>query len=157
MVNEELIVWNPLKQNPFSRFDNELHFVEMHYQKDFVLVFEDIKFSKKYKFTYKQDEHVNYPIITFRFFDEMTRPDIEELISKVEKKRDEEGLSKLTYEPTFYKVRNSRFLSWYDSIYPARVGIQPNAEHHIYISSEYILEVLSEQEPIITIDIFSTK
>ena len=47
MVNEELIVWNPLKQNPFSRFDNELHFVEMHYQKDFVLVFEDIKFSKK--------------------------------------------------------------------------------------------------------------
>ncbi|MED3552720.1 hypothetical protein [Cytobacillus praedii] len=154
MQSEKLIVWEPIddKENQFSRLYNDLHFVKMHYQKDFVLVFEAAKCTKKYVFTYKQEKSNCYAIISFRFFDEMTRPDVESLISKVGKEREKEGLSKLTYEPTFYKVENSSFLSWYDNIYPARVGMHPNAEHHLYITSDYIIDILSEHEPTVTVE-----
>lgn len=154
MQSEKLVVWEPIedKVNQFSRFYNELLFHEMLYQKDFVLVFEDVNHRKKYSFTYKQDKTTTYAIISFRLFDEMTRPDVENLISKVGEQREEDGLSKLTYEPTFYKVENSSFLSWYDNIHPARVGLHPNAEHHLYITSDYMIDVLSEHEPIVTVE-----
>ncbi|KQL36097.1 hypothetical protein [Psychrobacillus sp. FJAT-21963] len=154
MNKEKLTVWEPIKtkDNQFSRLYNELVFFEMHYQKDFVLVFEDTDHSKKYIFTYDYNKSQKYAIITFRLFDEMTRPDIEELISKVGKEREEEGLSKLTYEPNFYKVENSSFLSWYDNIFPARASLQPKAEHHLYITSDYIIDVLSEYDPTVAVE-----
>lgn len=155
MSIEKLIVWEPIKAKEiqFSRFYNELLFYEMHYRKDFVLVFEDVKHSKKYTFTYENKKSQKYAIITFRFFDELTRPDIEELISKVGKVREKEGLSNLTFEPTFYKVENSSFLSWYDNIFPARAVLQPKAEHHLYITSDYIIDVLSEYEPTVSVQL----
>lgn len=148
MTKEKLIIWEPLEDNPFCRFDNEMHFVEMHYQKDFVLVFEDAKNLKKYRFTYKQDKAQTYAIISFRFFDELTRPDIDNLLENVWREHEDT----LTYKPTFYKVNNSSLLSWYDSIYPARANLYRNAEHHLYVTSEYMLEVISEYEPTITIE-----
>lgn len=157
MESGKLSVWEPIHDtdNQFCRFYNELHFVEMHYQKDFTLVFEDTNQTKKYIFTYKQSEFKPNAVITFRLFDETARPDIENLISKVGKQREEDGLGKLTYEPTFYKVLNSSFLSWYDNIFPARVQLQPMAEHHLYISSDYIIDVLSEHEPIVKVEVQS--
>ncbi|MDQ0156507.1 hypothetical protein [Robertmurraya andreesenii] len=155
MESEKLLVWEPIHEadNQFSRFNNELLFVEMHYQKDFTLVFEDANHTKKYIFTYKQPESRPNAVITFRLFDETARPDIENLISRVGKQREEDGLDKLTYEPTFYKVLNSSFLSWYDNIFPARVQLQPMAEHHLYISSDYIIDVLSEHDPFVKVDV----
>ena len=89
-----------------------------------------------------------YAIISFRFFDELTRPDIDSILENVWK--DHEGT--LTYKPTFYKVENSSFLSWYASIYPARATLYPNAEHHLYVTSDFMLEVISEYEPTITVE-----
>ncbi|PKR84621.1 hypothetical protein [Heyndrickxia camelliae] len=148
MTTEKLIIWEPLEDNPFCRYDNEMYFVDVHYQKDFVLIFEDIKNFKEYRFTYKQDKAQTYAIISFRIFDELGRPDIDDLIGNAW--RENEGT--LTYKPTFYKVENSSWISWYDSIYPARVGLYPNAEHHLYVTSDFMLEVISENEPVITVE-----
>ncbi|MEW4286196.1 hypothetical protein [Priestia koreensis] len=147
MDNERLVIWEPLEENPFCRYTNEMQFVEMHYQKDFVLVFEDFKTQKIYRFTYEQSKAQTYAIVSYRFFDELTRPDIDTLIDNLFK---EQGNS--SYRPTFYKMENSEFISWYDKVYSARVGMYPNTEHHVYLTADYVLEVLSEYEPTVTIE-----
>lgn len=135
MKNERLVIWNPLVNNPFSRFDNEMIFVKMVYETNFVLIFKDYRSANEYRFTYEKKEKP-YPIITFRIFEEMARPDIEDLISKMVVENINEGRDKLEYEPTFYKVENSCFLRWYDNIFGAREVLQPNAEHHLFITLE---------------------
>ncbi|MBC5635272.1 hypothetical protein H8S33_00405 [Ornithinibacillus sp. BX22] len=147
----QLIVWEPLTNNPFSRFDNPMNLVNMHYEGNFILVFEEFNGSKEYTFTYGKNKSNLNSVITFRILDEIARTDIEKLISRVGKDRETQGLSKLTYEPTFYKVKNSSYLSWYKGINPVLFDIHPSVEHHLYITSEFMIDVLSEQEPFITI------
>lgn len=89
------------------------------------------------------------PILTFRIVDERVNGN---LMGPLEEEREKErknnkGEDHLT---CFYKVENSDILEWYDDSYPARDIGQPYVEHHIYITSEYILEVLCEREPEIT-------
>lgn len=140
---EKLLLWEPLTENPFSRLEREMLFVKMVYEVDFILVFKDYETSFEYTFTYKKPEERPYPILTFRSCEEMARPDIESLIGLLE--------NPPTYNPTFYKVENSDFLAWYDNNFSARATLQPNVEHHLFITSDFFIDVLSEIQPVVTI------
>lgn len=148
--NEKLIVWEPLKPSTFDRFMNEMDFVKMSYEEDFILIFQNYKTNEQFTFTYKLP-HSGHPVLTFRFTDEMARSDIESLIGQLAKENFNRNI-KLHYEPTFYKVENSSYLAWYDSVFSARPILHPNAEHHLYITSNFFIDVLSEYEPIISVN-----
>lgn len=151
MDEEELVVWEPLGDNFFDRFENEMHYESISYEIDFILVFTDTKTDKKVTFTYRAPENTPLPVLTFRFTEEMGRADIEYLITQSYEKKKKNN-SVMTYNPTFYKIRNSAFLKWYDTAFPARPIIYPEVEHHLYITSNFFIDVLSEVLPEITIE-----
>lgn len=147
-----LVIWEPLQVNPFDRFHAPINLVSMHFEGDFVLKFNTFNSSKEYIFTYKQNQSNYYAIRHFRILEEFIRHDIEILIDQFRLKRESLGLPKLTYNHTFFKIENSSFLSWYRSIDPS-FPLQEDCcvEHHLYITSNYFIDVLSEQQPTITI------
>ena len=91
-----------------------------------------------------------HPVLTFRFTDEMARSDIESLIGQLAKENFHKNI-KLHNELTFFKIENSSYLAWYDSVFSARPILHPNAEHHLYITSNFFIDVLSEYEPVVSI------
>lgn len=143
---EELLIGEPLNENTFCRRNNEMHLVKFSFEKDFLLVFENIKSKEKYTFSYQSCEGKK-GLITFRITEELTRPDIEELIFEFFNKKEAYSL---IYGPTFYKVQNSSFLKWYDENYAVRKILHPNAEHHLFVTSTFYIEVISEVQPIVT-------
>lgn len=145
-MKEQLLIWEPLAGNPFCRKNNEMSLVKLSFEKDFVLVFEDIKSKEEYTFSYQSSEG-RKAFITFRIIEELVRPDIDELIFEFFNKIEN---SSLNYGPTFYKVQNSSFLKWYDDNYEIRKIIQPNAEHHLFITSTFFIEVISEVQPVVS-------
>lgn len=145
-MKEQLLIWEPIVGNPFCRKNNEMNLVKLSFEKDFVLVFEDNKSKEMYSFSYESSED-RKAFITFRIVEELVRPDIEELIFEFFNKIENNSLN---YGPTFYKVQNSRFLKWYDDNYEIRKVIQPNAEHHLFITSTFIVEVISEVQPVVS-------
>lgn len=138
-IGLKLKTWEPV-----DYFQGELQFVEIHYRHHLKLVFVD-EDNKEYTFTYKPVIEGAMPILTFRLVDEMVNGN---LLGPLKEEREKnKGEDQLT---CFYKVENSDILKWYDESFPSRDILHPNVEHHIYITSEYILEVLSEREPEIT-------
>lgn len=151
MGNEKLIVWEPLKPNKFDRFTNEMDFFKMSYEEDFILIFQNYKTNEEFTFTYKSPSF-GHPVLTFRFTDEMARSDIESLIGQLAKENFHKNIKSVN-EPTFYKIENSSYLAWYDSVFSSRPILHPNAEHHLYITSNFFIDVLSEYEPVVEVRI----
>ena len=143
---EELLIWEPLKENTFCRRNNEMHLVKLSFEKDFILVFENIISKEKYTFSYHSLEG-RKSFITFRITDELARPDIDGLIFEFFNKKE---ASSLKFGPTFYKVYNSSFLKSYDDIYEIRKVLQPNAEHHLFVTSTFYIDVISEVQPVVS-------
>jgi len=148
---EKLIRWEPLESNPFERFYNVMDLRKLQWNGNFELSFLDHQKNKIYHFTYKQDEANFYAIRHFRMLEEFCNTNIEMLIDKFREERVAAGLPKLTYNPTFYKIQNSSFLTWYRRIDPT-LPLPENCriEHHLYICANYFIDVLTEQQPIIT-------
>lgn len=153
MENGKLIIWEPLKNNPFDRFIEPMSLVSMHYDgEELEITFSAFNSGQQFKFTYKQDETNFYAIRHFRILKELTRGDIEILIGKLREEREVTGLTRFAYNPTFYKVENSSFESWYKNIdLSLPLPEDSRLEHHLYIASDYFIDVLSEQQPTITI------
>ncbi|MBO1911716.1 hypothetical protein J4G37_43885, partial [Microvirga sp. 3-52] len=76
-----------------------------------------------------------------------TRSDFNQLVIDFSEGKEAAGAHFLSYEPTFFKVRHSSWISWYNRVFPARVQLNPEIAHHTYVTSDYLIEVLSEQEP----------
>ena len=152
MENGKLIIWEPLENNPFDRFKEPMNLISMHYDGvDLELTFSTFNSGQEFKFTYKSDETNFYAIRHFRILKELTRDDIEILIDKLRDERDVTGLTRLAYDPTFYKIENSSFESWYKNIdFSLPLPEDSHLEHHLYIASDYFIDVLSEQQPTIT-------
>lgn len=146
-MKEQLLIWEPIEGNPFCRRNNEMHLVKFSFKENLVLVFEDIKSNEEYTFTYKSSEGIR-SFITLRIADEFKRADIDKLIKEFFEKEEEE--KSLNYGPTFYKVQHSSFLDWQDSNDPVRKILQPNAEHHLFITSVFYIDVLTEIQPTVS-------
>ncbi|MFJ7936521.1 hypothetical protein [Sporosarcina sp. NPDC096371] len=149
-MNEKLELWEPLTENPFCNLKNQLHFYDMSCLHNFILVFEEAGSSRLYVFIYENLKK-DTAVISFRFYPLLTRSDFDQLAINFWKEREETGAHSLSYEPMFFKVCYSSWISGYDSIFPARVQLNPEAEHHAYVTSDYYIEVMSEQEPIVRI------
>jgi len=148
----KLIIWEPLENNPFDRFRVQMNLISLHYDgEDFVLIFTAFNSEEKFKFTYKQRDPSFFAIRHFRILKEWTRDDIEILISKLREEMETLGLPTFTYDPTFFKIENSSFKSWYKHIDLSLPNDSP-LEHHLYIASDYFVDVLSENQPTITIE-----
>lgn len=53
----------------------------------------------------------------------------------------------------FYKVHNSEFINWYDSLSPLKyIADLENLEHHLFMTNDKVLEVLTFDDPKIIID-----
>lgn len=148
-MNEKLENWKPIQKNPFCNLNNQLHFYDMSNLYDFILVFENAKSSDLYIFRYKNLKR-DTAVISFHFYPSLSRSDFYDLSVEFWKERDEE-VHPLSYEPTFFKKRNSSWIDWYDSIFPARVQLNPKVEHHVYITSDFYIEVMSEQNPDVSV------
>lgn len=147
-MKEHLVRWEPLHDNPFCRQNNELHLVAFSYEKDFVLQFENVKTNEQYEFVYAANEaQGQQAFITFRMIEELTIPDIEDLIADF---FETEDAAALQYGPTFYKVANSTYLQWYDEKNPLRKQIRPNAQHHLFVTSTLYIDIITEIEPTVT-------
>ena len=155
MENGNLIIWEPIQNNPFDRYKEPMDLVSMHYN------FEKLEFIfatctpmnsiQKFKFTYMQDENHFYPVRHFRVLEEHTRTDLEYLFGKIYKERTDAGLPHLLYDSTFFKIENSSFESWYKSIDGSLpLPEDSTLEHHLYVTGNHFIDVLSEVQPIIT-------
>lgn len=83
-------------------------------------------------------------IWTYRFTKTCDRKDILDLADVAEQ-------SKQTSDQAnhiFYKMHQSNFLAWYDSLPWLGSKDIPGVEHHLYICGEYIYEVISDYEPL---------
>lgn len=149
-MNEKLELWEPLLENPFCNLKNQLHFYDMSCMSDFIVVFEEAGSSRLYVFIY-EDLKRDAAIISFHFYPLLTRSDFNQLVINFWKDREEAETNFLSYEPTFFKVCHSSWISWYDRIFPARVQLNPEVEHHAYVTSDFYIEVMSEQEPTVKI------
>jgi len=157
LESEKLILWEPIENNPFERFYNGMDLRTLQWDGDFILSFLDHQNNKIYHFTYKQDEANFYAIRHFRMLEEFCNTNIEMLIDKFREERVSAGIPKLTYNPTFYKILNSNFLSWYRTIDPTLPSPENcRIEHHLYISANYFIDVLTEQQPLITVSSFKS-
>jgi len=145
----KLEIWTPFLENPFCNKNNQLNFYDMSYLNDFILVFEDIKGSNLYVFRY--DNLKKDAVISFHFSPLLSRSDFDQLVINFVEDRKEMGVPLLPYEPTFFKTLNSSWIEWYDGIFPARVVLNPEVEHHVYVTSEFCIEVMSEQEPDVSV------
>jgi len=142
----KLELWEPLLENPFCNLKNQLYFYDMSYLRDFILVFEEVGSSRLHVFIYENHQK-GTAVISFRFYPLLARSDFDQLAINFWKEREKTGADSLSYEPTFFKVCYSSWNSWYDSIFSARVLLNPEAEHHAYVTTDDCIEVMSEQEP----------
>lgn len=145
-MKEQLVLWEPLEGNPFCRRHNELHLDKFSYEHDLILTFHDVKNNEMYTFIYEALEGIR-SFITLRIADEFKRGDIDKLINEF---FDKEEAKSLNYGPTFYIVQYSSFLEWQDSNDPVRIILQPNAEHHLFITSNFYIDVLTEIQPTVS-------
>ena len=145
-MNEKLEVWEPISESPFCNLKNQLHFYDMSCMNDFILVFEEAGSSRLFVFIY-EDFNRDSAVISFRFSPSLTRSDFDQLVIDFWEEKGAAGAHSLSYEPTFFKVMHSSWISWYDRVFPASVQLNPEIEHHAYVTSDYLIEVLSEQEP----------
>ncbi len=140
----KLAFWEPLDHNLFCNYKSQLRFFDFRYGKDFILAFENTNESELILFNYKNSQ-TGPAIMAFQFHSNLVRSDINNLINAFLEE------NSYTYEPTFFKVSNSHWINWYDEVFPARVQINPNAEHHLFLTDDLYIEVMSEQEPEIQI------
>jgi hypothetical protein len=145
-MEEHLLIWEPIEGNPFCRRNNELHLDKFSFEQNLVLVFHDVKKNEMYTFEYKAIEG-KPSFITLRIADEFKRGDINKLINDFHEKEEAKSLN---YSPTFYKVQHSTFLEWQDLNDPIREILQPNTEHHLYITSVFYIDVLTEIQPTVS-------
>ncbi|WP_342567513.1 hypothetical protein MKY09_02655 [Psychrobacillus sp. FSL K6-4046] len=155
MENGKLITWEPIQNNPFDRFKEPMDLVSMHYDfEKFELTFATCTLNnpvQEFKFTYKQDENYFYPVRHFRILEEHIRSDLENLFGEIYKERKDAGLPNHLYDSTFYKVENSSFESWYKSIDGSLpLPEDSTLEHHLYVTGNHFIDVLSEVQPTIT-------
>ncbi|SOC41516.1 hypothetical protein [Ureibacillus acetophenoni] len=80
MENEKLILWEPIKNNPFERFYNVMDLRTLQWNGNFELSFLDHQNNRMYHFTYKQDEANFYAIRHFRMLEEFCWTNYETLI-----------------------------------------------------------------------------
>ncbi|MFD1204337.1 MULTISPECIES: hypothetical protein [Sporosarcina] len=115
----------------------------MNLQKGLTLRFSNLS-GKIYEVIY--DQYINGSYIwSMRLVAERDRQDLLDLVREAQNKHQTDNYT------SFYKMESSDFLEWYDGI--AMLGSEhvPNVEHHVYITSEYVIEVLSEYEPKVNI------
>ena len=100
----QLVIWEPLKDNPFDRFKEPMNLVSIHYDgEDLELTFSAFNSGQKFKFTYNQDETNFYAIRHFRILKELTRDDIEILIGKLREEMEVSGLERFATIPLLAK------------------------------------------------------
>lgn len=145
-MKEKIEVWEPLLENPFCNLKKQLYFYDISCMNDFILVFKEVESSKLYVFIY-ENLGKDTAVISFHFSPLLSRSDFDQLVREFWKREEEAGTNSLSYEPTFFKICNSGWISWYDSVFPARVQLNPEVEHHAYVTSDFYIEVMSEQEP----------
>lgn len=136
MDKRKLIVWEIIRD-----IEGELHYKELKLSKGLSIVFEDDG-GNEYSIVY--DKLINGMYVwSCRFTGEHARDDLISLERQARKDYFRtENQSYFTY-----KMVNSDYLEWYDSLPTDGSDLHPYVEHHVYITSEQIFEVLCEYEP----------
>lgn len=84
---------------------------------------------------------VEYYVWSFRYGTEGTRNDL-----AYANRKETPNINKDYYYA--FKVENSEYIQWHDRVSPFTSIDYPQLEHHIYLTSDDVLEVLSTFEPI---------
>ena len=92
---------------------------------------------------YDEVHTLEYYVWSFRLTTEMARYGVYYLTDV-----DESGL-KEKGKAYFFKANSSQYIEWFDNQNPLyNSKTNPKLEHHIYITSDDVIEVLSEYEPL---------
>ncbi|MTD31370.1 hypothetical protein [Planomicrobium sp. YIM 101495] len=83
---------------------------------------------------------VEYYVWSYRFSTEYGRFDLLSREREYSGLKDKDALH-------FYKVSNSEYIEWFDRNPLVNSKTHPALEHHLYLSGNEIVEVLSEYEP----------
>lgn len=143
-----LTKWEPLHEQVYDRFRNPMYLYNIEFDGELKLTFGNE--DNRYQFIYKRSEKFYYPIRMHRILQEHIRSDIEELIEQYVTDLKKKALPLPKYNNTFYKVKNSSFLAWFQSIDDSIPEFEVQAlEHHLYISDDYIIDVLAVVQPVI--------
>lgn len=129
-------VWEPLKG-----ISDNLDYIEFKFAKGLQLKFED-RDGNEINFIY--DQLINGMFVwASRFTEESIRGDIDQLALQARINH----FNSENKSWCLYKVSNSDFLEWYDELPGPGSDLFPEVEHHVFMSSEIIFDVLSEYEP----------
>ena len=126
-MQEKLIIWEPIKS-----YSNELHLVNILHENGLKIILED---EGGQTVTFHYDRYHNEPYI---------------LSQKLTRSRNESHNPNRKWW-TLFKVTNSNYVRWYDSLPGPGTDLDPHIEHHIYICSEYTIDVMSTYEPKVTV------
>lgn len=138
-MHEKYIIWEPIKS-----YTPELHLEKVLLEEGLKITFKD-EDDKIITFHYNRYDNYAY-ILSYRVIDEF--------IGSLEYSAKLENIRKNNPDIkwSFFKVKDSSYINWYDSLMPGIVANSyPNIEHHVYFDSQYIIEVLSTYEPHVTI------
>ncbi|SDZ16330.1 hypothetical protein SAMN05421736_10730 [Evansella caseinilytica] len=136
MDKRKLHVWQPIET-----FKGELHLVEMYFQEGLRFTFED---DGGMECTFMYDQCINGMYVwSCRFTEEFKRSDLAVIATEAIQERF--GDKNKTW--CFFKMTNSDYVDWYDQLGGPGSDRDPHIQHHIFITSENIFEVLSEYEP----------
>lgn len=139
-MQEKLILWKPIR-----RYSRELHLKELLLEKGLKITFEDDD-GKVIIFHYDRYHNETY-ILSYRVTEEYIRSaDLHQKLTNAK-----EELDKPNGNWALFKVKNSNYVSWYDSLPGPGTDLNPQIEHHVYICSDYVIDVISTYEPSVTV------
>ncbi|WLD92710.1 hypothetical protein [Alkalihalobacillus sp. AL-G] len=137
MIKRKLQVWEPIKDM------GDMELVNFNVVGKVNITLEDK--HREYSFLYDKRINGNF-VLACRFTHEMKKGDLVPLVVQAQ----QEYFVSATRPWSTYKMTNSDFIQWYDSL-PGPGSNDIHIEHHIFATSDYTIEVLSEYEPKINI------
>ncbi|MFC5734013.1 hypothetical protein [Cytobacillus gottheilii] len=140
---EILHMWQPKElENLNAKNAAEIVFEEVIRHNDFFKITLKDFDDKKVEIIYDQlSSPVEYFVWSFRFSTEYGRPDLHTLTQEASGRKNKNS-------PYFFKVENSNYVNWMDKNPIINSKTNPNLEHHMYLSGDEVLEVLSDYEPV---------
>lgn len=138
MDNRILQVWNPIK-NVLSGIPN---MSLSDGPQGLIIVLKDFQ-GTEVKVIYDEKSQLDDWVWAYRNTAEIGRTDLAQLVDDAYKK--ETNLPKKVF--VFFKMVNSDYIAWYDSLGSISTRTFPNAEHHLYMHNDGVLEIICDYEP----------
>lgn len=144
MEKRKLQAWQPVDNLNLG----EVYCSSLHYNNDGLeIIFKDND-NSQVRVIYNKISSAQDYVWTFRFSGEIQRSDISGLAVSARKRAS--NLNNTAH--CFYKMHDSDYIEWFDSLPWLGSSDFPNVEHHVFPTINETIEVICDYEPIFIVE-----